>query len=526
MGKGVLLELEGRRAVVLTPQGEFVRVPLPPGSWAVGAEVEFVEQTQTRPWMRWGVAAAAAVLLTVTSTVGYNTWALAQPLAIVTVDINPSLEMTVNKTGTVLDARGLNDDGKAVLAKVEWHKRPLPEVVGAVTEQAIEAQKLNPADESGAVVVAVAPAGQKDLTPTVAAHFVADAREAAEAEVTQHAEAAGVAPAAHVTALKASAEVKREAQQVDLTPGQYLILKEIQATIPTVRPEDIKAKGPGKLVRELGINPATVFSQAEEHSDSKPSHENGDRPGTKPGESEKDRNTNPENPGKGSDKGQGKDSSGKEPGNNSGHESSKEKPKENPEPSQRPPGSGESQGNGESRGKDGKGQSGAESGGKEKDQVKDRGKSEKRSGEADTAPDGIAVQPNPRAETPGAGVPLPGGRETGGVPTQPEGEKPPKGSPETGQSDRGQSDKGQPDKGEPDKGQPDKSQSDKGQSDREQPDKGQSDKGESDRGQAGNDQFDRGQPDKGQTEKNQPDKGQSDQPEGAQGKEKGSDGKK
>ena len=39
MGKGILLELEGRTGIVLTPEGEFRRVPLPAGDPAVGDEI-------------------------------------------------------------------------------------------------------------------------------------------------------------------------------------------------------------------------------------------------------------------------------------------------------------------------------------------------------------------------------------------------------------------------------------------------------------------------------------------------------
>lgn len=259
VGKGVLLELTGRQGVVLTQQGEFKRVPLPKGAWDIGDEVEFAE-TQPAAWTRWGAVAAAAVVLLL-APVGWNLYADAQPQAIVTVDINPSLQLTLNRKDVVLKAEALNADGQLVLTGVKWERHPVGEVLAAVTTRAVEEHKLDPESESGAVVVAVAPAEAEDLPKTQADRI----RDKAYDAVTP------VAGKASVAALEATSSEKAEAEATGLNVGKFLLFKELEQAGVQVKPEDLKQAGPGKLLQGLGVNPSDIFKEAEKEHGGSPS---------------------------------------------------------------------------------------------------------------------------------------------------------------------------------------------------------------------------------------------------------------
>lgn len=64
---------------------------------------------------RWAPLAAAACLLLagILAGVGWHLWQ--QPAAFVGVDVNPSLELTINAFDRVVEATAINDDGAAVL---------------------------------------------------------------------------------------------------------------------------------------------------------------------------------------------------------------------------------------------------------------------------------------------------------------------------------------------------------------------------------------------------------------------------
>jgi hypothetical protein len=278
VGKGILLELHGRNAVVMTSQGEFKRVAVPTGAWDVGDEIDYAE-TRGVAWQRWGLTAAAAVVLLL-SPVGYQSWALAQPVSVVTVDINPSLRLTLNKNEQVLSAEGLNADGVTLLQGVDWKRRPLGDVVAKLTAQAVEIGKLNLADEAGAVVVAVASAKQQELPQGQADTIATDARQAIQAEVQHQGKNRAVAPVTNVPVLQGTAQEKATADAQGLSLGQYLVLQEIQRNQPgtAVAPEQMKKLGPSKLLKELQIKPGPLFNQAEQHYGGK-GHQGSDNAG-------------------------------------------------------------------------------------------------------------------------------------------------------------------------------------------------------------------------------------------------------
>lgn len=322
MGKGVLLEVEGRRGIVLTPDGAFMRVPLPKGSWEVGAEIQYAD-SRPMAWTRWGVAAAAALILTAGSTFGYQSWALAQPVAIVTVDINPSLSLTLNKRDEVLQARGLNADGTQLLAGANYSHRPLTEVVEDVTEKAIAEQKLDPADSAGLVVVAVTAAGKSDLPAATSDRLVADANHAVSNSLAKEAAARHQTPAAQVFATAASVDEREQAAASGLTPGKWMIYQAIQEQVPNLQPDVLKAQGPGAVLKDLGISPSTIIKKAEqEHGkkDTEKNHEptpqpnggaggNGSTPANSTAPANGNGNGNPptDNAGPKDDKGKGKE---------------------------------------------------------------------------------------------------------------------------------------------------------------------------------------------------------------------------
>jgi len=261
--KGILLELDGQTGVVLTPQGEFRRVRVPPGTWDVGDEIE-IAAPRPMAWRRWVLAAAAVVALLLLP-VGYRSWVLAQPMALLTIDINPSVELTVDQRERVTAARGLNQDGSALVAAVQWKRRSVGEVVGALMEAAIATDKLDLTDETGAVVVAVAPPDGGDLPPEKAEKIGEVARAAITQALSDQGQKRNTVPRVQVPVLKVTEAEKQEAREAGLTPGQYLIMQEIRQAVPDVNPEDVKNLGIGKLLKQLHLDAGEILQRAQQH---------------------------------------------------------------------------------------------------------------------------------------------------------------------------------------------------------------------------------------------------------------------
>jgi len=267
VAKGILLEVEGRWGVVLTPAGEFKRIPIPRGSGEVGDEITFAEGVEIA-WAKWiGVAVAAAIMLV--APLGYQQWTLAQPFAIVTIDINPSLQLTLNNRNDVIRVEGLNADGTLVLQGLSWKSKSVDEVISAVTDRAVEIGKLNPAEVGSSVVVAVAPAKSIELKQSHAEELVTRSKDAVVHTVTERAKGQQKQVQTTVGALSATVKERDDAKENGLDAGQFLMLEKLRERLPDLTPADIKKAGPGGLIRSLKLDLKSEIEGAEQqHSPS------------------------------------------------------------------------------------------------------------------------------------------------------------------------------------------------------------------------------------------------------------------
>ncbi|RNL40750.1 hypothetical protein [Paraeggerthella hongkongensis] len=104
---------------------------------SASAKASFEQPSLPRPRFRvHGVrrmaALAACLVLAAVCLSGYRLYA--EPTAYVGIDVNPSLELSVNRFGLVVEAKALNEDGRAVLDSVSLENRPYASALEALTE--------------------------------------------------------------------------------------------------------------------------------------------------------------------------------------------------------------------------------------------------------------------------------------------------------------------------------------------------------------------------------------------------------
>jgi len=142
MNKGIVMDIKKHNVVVLTPNGEFITFKRKIHSYMIGEEISFNEQEQRAP--RFSISSflkPASLLVTCFLCVllfFYN-----QPeekvFAYVSVDINPSLEVSVTKDLRVIDLRACNDDGRRILKEMKrWKNKHLQDVIRTIIKQSQE----------------------------------------------------------------------------------------------------------------------------------------------------------------------------------------------------------------------------------------------------------------------------------------------------------------------------------------------------------------------------------------------------
>jgi hypothetical protein len=114
---GVVLEVRGGRAVVLA-DGRFLRLRAVEG-WQPGQEVwlRLPRDQGGRPWRR-ALAAAAAAAGTIAVVLTGSAVAAALPVAVVSVDLSPGVQLTVNHWARVVQEAAPGPAGARLLARV------------------------------------------------------------------------------------------------------------------------------------------------------------------------------------------------------------------------------------------------------------------------------------------------------------------------------------------------------------------------------------------------------------------------
>ncbi|MGB9867302.1 MAG: anti-sigma factor domain-containing protein [Bacillota bacterium] len=240
--RGVLVESRGKHGVVLTPEGEFLRVRLANPSAQVGQEVDCWEVVDLRvPRLLAAVAAACLIL-------GFGAWAFvrsfaARPgpvLAYVSLDINPSVQLGVDRRLTVREAEGLNQEGESLLLKAQVHGRNLRDALLTLVDAAVQDGYLRESGEN-AVLITTVP-GEQDGVPV---QILKDVRSIGD-DIKRNLAAKHVD--AVVESISGGQELKQKAKEMKVSPGRMAVA--------------LKALAEGIQVSEKQLREAPVTAMA------------------------------------------------------------------------------------------------------------------------------------------------------------------------------------------------------------------------------------------------------------------------
>lgn len=143
MNRGIVMEVQKQSVLVLTSEGEFVKCKKQHREYEIGEEILFpqaekMEQRSKLLFFFWPkrFAFAASSVLALCLWVFFNSPAEEKAMAYVAVDINPSLEMTVDSELHVINLEAYNEDGRRVLSRLKaWENEPLATVIRTIVRQ-------------------------------------------------------------------------------------------------------------------------------------------------------------------------------------------------------------------------------------------------------------------------------------------------------------------------------------------------------------------------------------------------------
>ncbi|MBN8194537.1 anti-sigma factor domain-containing protein [Bacillus sp. NTK074B] len=139
MKKGIIMEIKQDILVMMTPEGEFLNGKRHPDQqYSIGEEIPFFpaqkKSINSKPFFKWDWRISTSLITALVFIIALFSSAVIldnRAYAYVSVDINPSMELTLNKQQKVIEIKPFNDDAQLLLRKLsKWED----EDVGKVTE--------------------------------------------------------------------------------------------------------------------------------------------------------------------------------------------------------------------------------------------------------------------------------------------------------------------------------------------------------------------------------------------------------
>jgi len=227
--KGIVLEKDSRRCVLLTPDGQFRKVALPPNRVIeLGQEVALSTQTN-RLWQTILVAASLLVVV-----VAWQLWGGMVPRAVayVSLDLNPSLELGLDRKNIIVSAAGLNKQGDDLLVACPVISKTIEDGINEIIGATVAAGHFS--RERNFVVSTVTVTGSRG---SISEELVTQVIEGSLVRSRVQAE---------VLVQDVGVELREAARQQGLSPGRYLAQQKegLQDVTVTVEPLGVAAEEP------------------------------------------------------------------------------------------------------------------------------------------------------------------------------------------------------------------------------------------------------------------------------------------
>ncbi|HZG61384.1 MAG TPA: anti-sigma factor domain-containing protein [Anoxybacillus sp.] len=262
MRKGIVLEVDEDVVTLLTPEGEFIQVKKE-GTYQIGEEIEKLpiqRQRVKKTFFRFSsfkialTSMAAVCLLVFTMFFGSPS---NKVYAYLSIDINPSIEIAVNKDLKVVKIKGYNQEGKMIVAHLsDWQGKPFIGITKKIIELSIKNGYLHEGEEVLITTV------KKETSRFSSQQLVQQLNE-----VKQSYEAKDII----VTTQTSTLEVRKEAVEKGFTTGKYLRLTEKAKEKSKSNPEQLPS-GEKEVQKEEPTVP--IDGKTEPTKDTVPSQPN------------------------------------------------------------------------------------------------------------------------------------------------------------------------------------------------------------------------------------------------------------
>ena len=255
--KAIIAEIDKKHMIVITDKGDFVKVKRQMSA-AIGDEIE-LKQRRIYPISKRLAGLAACFMACIFLSTGV--YAYCTPYSYVSVDINPSLSLALNRFERVISVNPLTEDAVDLIKDAKSLKnRNIDAALSEIIKTASDKGYINEEAEDEIVVIVSAknPKQEKKLEETVA--------KTAEKELSKVNKAGGV------TVEKTNVENHKTAISQKVSPGRTVLEESLKKVMPEIKDEvvkDMSVKEVANLIREKRKEAEKAEKAAKEAEDAK-----------------------------------------------------------------------------------------------------------------------------------------------------------------------------------------------------------------------------------------------------------------
>lgn len=217
MQKGIVFEINKGKATVMKNNGDFICVPAH-SDWKKGDLVTV--KTSAYPWKSFATIAACFLLFFTVSTLGMGVYF--DEAALVSLDVNPSIELSLNRFDRVIDARSLNEEGGDILEQINVKNQKLGQAVSSLFDEGLG----DFLDQNPLVTFTVFSEDAKKEQM-----LLDKLQNTADTCISSHHEEA------QIEVLSVDEQVVNMAHKYQVTAGKYTALCELQKVLPEMEME-------------------------------------------------------------------------------------------------------------------------------------------------------------------------------------------------------------------------------------------------------------------------------------------------
>ncbi len=217
MKKGIVLEVHDEHVTILTPEGEFLKSRKQKGQVALGEEIVFfplhraetVKKGRIASALRgkWAIISVMTALILAFSL--YPKYASNQVYAYVSVDVNPSIELSINKDMKVISIDAYNKEGEDILKQLNnWEKQDITSVSSQIFD--IFRQKGFLTENSEVLIASVLTNETNSGWKTLMQNKITTISEKVEEDKVS------------ITTLETTIQERSDALKEGISPGKYI----------------------------------------------------------------------------------------------------------------------------------------------------------------------------------------------------------------------------------------------------------------------------------------------------------------